>query len=502
VARHENSCRIRSFITYSKKIRTTRLTKPGFFLEKNETVRIKVFTEKFLADTFTPVSLYARLRDHYAPAVLLESSDLHDHQQARSFIGLQPVSIFEADQNKIQIRSGNDIVAKVFSNENDLIKQFEEFRQSFQLENENEIKEIPLLFGYCAFEAAGLFDTVKTGKYQNETSAIPLLHFTCFRYVLSFDPFRNELFVVEFSPDGECTLKSLVDKIQNCNTPQYPFAIAGDESCNCTDQEYIENVKRGIFHCMRGDVFQIVLSRAFKRAFHGDDFNVYRTLRSINPSPYLFYYDTGNFRVIGSSPEAQIVIQNGNATLFPIAGTYRRNGNAADDLILKEKLLNDPKENAEHVMLVDLARNDLSKQCSEVKVEVFKEAHLFSHVIHLVSKVSGKFNDKISPLKLVADTFPAGTLSGAPKYRAIELIEEIEKSARGYYGGCIGFITCEGNTKTAITIRTIFSRNNELHYRSGAGIVNTSVPENELEEVNNKLGALRQAIKEAQNIRS
>ena len=246
-------------------------------------------------------------------------------------------------------------------------------------------------------------------------------------------------------------------------------------------------------------MFQIVLSRRFIQRYEGDDFRLYRALRSINPSPYLFYFDFGSFRIFGSSPETHCRIEGGKAYIDPIAGTAKRTGDSEADRKAAEYLRNDPKENAEHVMLVDLARNDLSRNCHNVKVDFYKDLQYYSHVVHLVSRVSGELDmagtgDGADTVKTFLDTFPAGTLSGAPKVRAMQLIAEYEPHRRGPYGGCIGYIGLNGSLNQAITIRTFVSRNGELTFQAGGGIVAKSDVEYELQEVNNKLAALRKAI--------
>jgi anthranilate synthase component 1 len=303
--------------------------------------------------------------------------------------------------------------------------------------------------------------------------------------------------------------------MNKANVKAYDFHPVGDVRSTLTDDEHRENIRRGIAHCLRGDVFQIVLSRRFIQQYEGDDFKLYRALRSINPSPYLFYFDFGGFRIFGSSPETHCRIEPiakskkpsqrhtlkertaFKAYIDPIAGTTKRTGDAEADRKGAEYLRNDPKENAEHVMLVDLARNDLSRNCHGVKVDFYKDLQYYSHVIHLVSRVSGELDNGADPIKAFIDTFPAGTLSGAPKVRAMQLISEYEPHNRGAYGGCIGIIGLDGSLNQAITIRTFVSRNGELWFQAGGGIVAKSDVEYELQEVNNKLGALRKAIEKA-----
>jgi anthranilate synthase component 1 len=358
------------------------------------------------------------------------------------------------------------------------------------------------LFGYTTFDAVQFFEDIKfqaTGN--NQQTKIPLVRYRLYQYVIAINHFKNELFICENHINGIESEVALIENIiKSKDVPSFPFAALKNETSPLTNEAYVNMVKKGIASCERGDVFQVVLSRKFQQQFIGDEFNVYRALRNINPSPYLFYFDYGDYRLFGSSPEAQLKVKNNLAVVHPIAGTFRRTGNDWQDEELAEKLLKDKKENAEHVMLVDLARNDLSRLCSNVKVNRFCEVQYFSHVIHLVSEVKGEVEKNTNPFDLLAITFPAGTLSGAPKYKAMQLIDEFEKTPRGYYGGCIGFVGFNGNINHAIMIRTFLSKDNHLNYQAGAGIVAASNPESELQEVNNKLNALTAAIKSAEKI--
>jgi anthranilate synthase component 1 len=362
------------------------------------------------------------------------------------------------------------------------------------------------LFGYTTFDAVQFFDTIQLGtssssSFSGQEGAIPLIRYRLYQYVIAINHFKNELFICENHMKGIESNGALIESIiKSKDVPTYPFAAVENETSPLNDEEYISMVKKGIASCARGDVFQIVLSRKFQQKFSGDEFNVYRALRNINPSPYLFYFDYGDYRLFGSSPESQLVVKNNTAVVHPIAGTFRRTGNEVTDEQLAEKLLKDKKENAEHVMLVDLARNDLSRLCSDVHVSRFCEVQYFSHVIHLVSEVKGTSGKDTNPFDLLAVTFPAGTLSGAPKYKAMQLINEFENDNRSYYGGCIGFVGFNGNINHAIMIRTFLSKNNCLNYRAGAGITISSMPDSELQEVTNKLNALTAAILSAEKI--
>jgi anthranilate synthase component 1 len=466
-------------------------------------IELVTTSKKMLADVYTPVGIYLRLRDRFRDTILLESADFRAGENSYSFIGINAVA-------GIEIRNFKEIEYKLPSREpktipiNSSMKVTDEISNFLQNFNIKEPAEMPVcmaqgLYGYTTFDAVQFFETIKFDK--TEPPLIPLVRYRLYQYVIAINHFKNELFICENHFHG---IESEVDVIESIikskDVPAFPFAALDKETSPLTDDEYVEMVKKGMASCARGDVFQVVLSRKFQQKFSGDEFNVYRALRSINPSPYLFYFDYGDYRLFGSSPESQLVVKNGTAVVHPIAGTFRRTGNDAKDEKLAEELLKDKKENAEHVMLVDLARNDLSRLCSDVKVTHFCEVQFFSHVIHLVSEVKGMVPKDTNPFDLLAITFPAGTLSGAPKYKAMQLIDKYEKESRGYYGGCIGFIGFNGDVNHAIMIRTFLSKDNHLNYQAGAGIVNASNPSSELQEVNNKLNALTAAIRSAENI--
>lgn len=450
-----------------------------------------------MSDTVTPVALYLRFRDQFANSVLLESSDYHSKEDSFSFIALDPLVHIKTEGQNLNFLYKEELLNSVPLQRN-FHEVFQHFSDLIQTDCPEEIKSFNGLYGYATYDAVQFFENIKLNA-KKAPSAIPLLHYSFYRYVIAINHFNDEMTILENIPEGE---ESNIDKILRIvNNPTFQiqkFENVGEESSSCTDEEFKEYVRKGKAHCKRGDVFQIVLSRQFQQKYKGDDFNVYRALRSINPSPYLFYFDYGNFRLMGSSPEAQIKVHQGVATINPIAGTFRRTGSVKEDHLLGEKLSNDQKETAEHVMLVDLARNDLSKHADHVTVEVFKEVQYFSHVIHLVSTVEGKI--KGNPIKIVGDTFPAGTLSGAPKYKAMQLIDTYEAQSRGFYGGAVGVIGLNGEVNLAIAIRSFVSKNNTLYYQAGAGVVIKSTEESELQEVNNKLAALKRALILAEKI--
>ena len=467
--------------------------------------KFKIVTtfKRMLADTLTPVSIFLKVRDKFANSILLESSDYHSNENSFSFICCNPVASFKVEKGHIHITLPDNTTEKEnIQRPKQVIDKLEEFIAAFEEDSTNLNFSNNGLFGYTSYDAIRYFEDIEIQDYTSEERKIPEILYQIYSFVIVINHYKNELYVFshDYSNKGKNDLDTIVTLINNKNFASYKFEGDHNEISNFTDEEFLEVIKKGIYHCHRGDVFQIVLSRKFSQTYRGDDFNIYRALRSINPSPYLFYFDYGNYRIFGSSPEAQIVIKNNKATIYPIAGTFRRTGNDKQDEELATRLFDDPKENAEHVMLVDLARNDLSRSGHDVTVENFKEIQFYSHVIHLVSKVTGVIEDHKTSLDLVADTFPAGTLSGAPKYMAMQLINGLEKGNRGFYGGAIGFIGFNGEFNHAIMIRSMLSKNNTLYYQAGAGVVAKSDIHSELNEVHNKLMALRTAIKLAGDI--
>jgi len=463
---------------------------------------IQTQTQTVLADVQTPVSIYLKIRDVYPESALLESSDFHGNENSFSMIGLNPMARFEVNNGQVRL-----IYPDGYSEEKSIeagisVPQLlDQFIRRFEVTgNANGFNGF---FGYTAYDAVKYFEDIDPYRLSSDSDRIliPEMVYIFYRYILVINHFKNEMTIVENRLEGEeSRINEVLALLDNRNFASYNFTACGEEMSTISDDEYKAMVKRGIEHCKRGDVFQIVLSRRFSQAFAGDDFKVYRALRSINPSPYLFYFDFGSFRIFGSSPETHCGISKGKAYIDPIAGTFRRTGDDEKDKQLAQELLEDPKENAEHVMLVDLARNDLSKNTENVYVEFYKEVYFYSHVIHLVSRVAGDVLKGSNSIKIFADTFPAGTLSGAPKVRAMELIRDIEPHCREAYGGCIGYIGLNGDLTQAITIRSFVSKNNVLYYQAGAGIISQSDETSELQEVNNKLGALKKAIDAAEKI--
>ncbi|WP_454803677.1 anthranilate synthase component I family protein [Mucilaginibacter phyllosphaerae] len=468
-----------------------------------KTYKITTTHKKLLADTTTPVSIYLRLRDVFPNSLLLESSDYHSRENSLSFVCCAPFSGLMLD-NGILKKTYPDCSEEISNpGEFDITDEINNFTARFEVEANNSKIVSNGLFGYFTHEAVEHFETIRLKESDDTSRKIPVMQYHIYKYIIAIDHFKNELYIFHNQVEGQPQtngLEKIEDLIKNKNFPEYSFKSNEAEKSNLTNEEFIAIVEKMKQHIYRGDVFQIVPSRAFSRTFLGDEFNVYRALRSINPSPYLFYFDYGDFRIFGSSPEAQITIKNNIASIFPIAGTFKRSGDDEKDAEIARQLENDPKESAEHVMLVDLARNDLSRHCEQVSVKAFKQVQFYSHLIHLVSHVSGKLKPGTTSFKIVADTFPAGTLSGAPKYRAMEIIDENEKSKRSFYSGAIGFYGFNGDFNHAIMIRSFLSKNNTLHYQAGAGIVAGSVAESELKEVDNKIAALRKAIELAEEL--
>ena len=462
-----------------------------------ETFNYTTTSKTILADLYTPVGVYMRLRDLYPQSALMESSDYHDANNSHSFIGINPMASVAIGHGKATITFPDGQ-----TEHHDITKDYQADQAIHSLIDSIKVKGEHAnycgLYGYTSFNAVRYFENINVKDETQEKNDAPDMLYILYKVIIVFDHFNSQLTLITLGDEQE--LDNIMRQMNKSNVQAYGFHPVGDVTSTLTDEAHKVNIRKGIQHCLRGDVFQIVLSRRFIQKYEGDDFKLYRALRSINPSPYLFYFDFGGFRIFGSSPETHCRIENRKAYIDPIAGTTKRTGDAEADRRGAEYLRNDPKENAEHVMLVDLARNDLSRNCHNVKVDFYKDLQYYSHVIHLVSRVSGELDEQADPIKSFIDTFPAGTLSGAPKVRAMQLISEYEPHNLGAYGGCIGYIGLDGSLNQAITIRTFVSRNGELWFQAGGGIVAKSNEEYELQEVNNKLGALRRAILKAEKM--
>ena len=460
-------------------------------------------TKRLLGDLYTPVSLYMRLRDLYTQSMLMESSDYHGSENAKSFIGIDPMASIQVAHGTLTMTfpDGSSVKRDIPVENSDkpklaVAKAMNDFLGSFHVEGEG--CQYYGIFGFTSANAVRYFENIPVKDTTMERNDAPDILYILFKDIIVFDHFNNMIDFVTLGTADE--LQNLLTAANKPNVKPYGFHAVGGATSTLTDEEHKANIRRCVRHCLRGDVFQIVISRRFIQKYEGDDFKLYRVLRSINPSPYLFYFDFGGYRIFGSSPETHNRIVGNKAFIDPIAGTTKRTGNTEQDRKNAEFLRNDPKENAEHVMLVDLARNDLSRNCHNVKVDFYKDMQYYSHVIHLVSRVSGELNDGADHTLEFIDTFPAGTLSGAPKVRALQLINEMEPHNRGAYGGCIGSISLNGDLNQAIVIRTFISRNGELWFQAGSGVTAKSNDDYELQESNNKLGALVKAIKEAERL--
>jgi anthranilate synthase component 1 len=468
-------------------------------------IKVETTAKKMLADVYTPVGIYLRLRDRFRDTVLLESTDHHVAENSYSFICINAIGGIEIKEEVIEFKLPNKNVERTALKGGEELKDILwNYMQRFEVSSEapKDAKFAQGLYGYFTFDAVQAFESIRFKKVEDQSNQIPLARYRLYQYVIAVNHYRDELLLLENKISGiESEMAELESLVNNKDVPVFPFQVTSAESSNMGDDDYLHIVEKGIKSCYRGDVFQIVLSRRFQQSFTGDEFNVYRALRNINPSPYLFFFDYGDYKLMGSSPEAQLIIKGGKAIMHPIAGTFKRTGNDETDIEKADELMKDPKENAEHVMLVDLARNDLSTVCSNVQVSKYRQVQYYSHVIHLVSEVTGDVATGTNPFSVLFKTFPAGTLSGAPKYKAMQLINEYEPTSRSFYGGAIGFVGFDASCNHAIMIRTLLSKDNTLFSQAGAGVVSVSNPDSELQEVQNKLNALKQAVKKAETIK-
>lgn len=461
---------------------------------------LKTFSKRLLADTLTPVSVYLRLRDRFPNSLLLESSDYHANDNSFSYICCNPIASISV-ANGVILEEYPDGKKKQhnITSDTDVVGVLDAFAKAFSSTKTAHKFINNGLFGYLSYDSVQYFEDIEIAKKEYDLN-IPDIYYAVYQNIIAINHFNNEAHIFCHNTTGANNINEIEQLLKSKNFAEFNFNRKNDLTSNITDIDYKNLVYTCKKHCQLGDVFQIVPSKRFSQQFTGDEFNVYRALRSVNPSPYLFYFDYGDYKIFGSSPEAQIIVQDRKAEIHPIAGTFKRTGNDEQDALLAKELAKDEKENSEHVMLVDLARNDLSRNGHNVQVETYREVQFFSHVIHLVSKVTGHMHDASNTLQVVADTFPAGTLSGAPKHKAMQLLEKYENRNRTFYGGAIGFMDFYGNFNHAIIIRSFLSKNHTLHWQAGAGVVSGSDPEKELQEVYNKLGALNKALDIAENI--
>ena len=469
-------------------------------MENMQRFTLKTSSRQLLADTLTPVSIYLQLRDRFPNSLLLESSDYHANDNSFSYICCNPIASIKVGNGHIDCEFPDGSTSQQeITPEVNVPGIIADFATRFDVDSEDYKFINQGLFGFIAYDAVQYFEDIEISKKEDDLQ-IPEIYYAVYQNIIAINHFNNQAYLFAHCYEAEDNLDSLEQLIRSTINKKYPFHKVGTVKTNCTDEAFKELVAQCKKHCNRGDVFQIVPSKRYSQQFTGDEFNVYRALRSVNPSPYLFYFDYGNFKIFGSSPEAQLIVKEGSTEIHPIAGTFKRTGNDEKDAALALELAADEKENSEHVMLVDLARNDLSRHGTDIQVTTYKEVQFFSHVIHLVSKVVGIKHPQTPTMQIVADTFPAGTLSGAPKHMAMQLLEKYENINRSFYGGAIGFMDFKGNFNHAIIIRSFVSKNHQLHYQAGAGIVTDSDPEKELQEVYNKLGALNKALALAENL--
>jgi anthranilate synthase component 1 len=464
---------------------------------------INIGLSSLSADTLTPVSAYLKLRDLFPNTILLESSDHSGTEHSYSYICCHPFAGIRLQEGEVvkYLPCGSSI--RSVADASSCQEIISSFIQSFHFQVTDKECCKGRFFGHINYDAVTYFEKISF-RHRETAVTIPDVRLHIYQYVIVFDHFNHAVYLAtQFMEGSEMPGSEMLEAaLCNPHITSFRFDTVGEELADTSEEEYRDMVVNGKVHCRQGDVFQIVLSRSFAQPFKGDDFNVYRALRAVNPSPYLFYFDYGNYRLFGSSPETQLKVNKRSAVMHPIAGTCRRSGNEEEDALLIDKLVADPKENAEHTMLVDLARNDLSKSHDQVEVTFYKKVQQFSHVAHIVSEVTATQPHHSNAFQLIADTFPAGTLSGAPKYKAMQLIDRYEKTKRSYYGGSIGFLAPDGTLNMAIMIRSFMSNNNTLYYRAGAGITDSSIPENELQEVAHKLKGLRAAMAKAKEIKS
>ena len=463
-------------------------------------IKINTYHKKIFADTITPVEVYLKIRDIFPNSLLLENSDYMLANNNYSYICFNQIGHIKINDYKVECKfPGGDYETKELKKGVKVSNIIHDYIEKFEIDNSKFKFLNNGMFGFMSHESIKYFDSIEIETKKDFD--IPDVYYGLYQNIIAISQFNHEAHLFCNTVDNSSNIDTIESILNNKSFSVFDFKKIGKSESEITDKEYIEYVNKAKEHCKRGDVFQLVLSRRYTQKFKGDEFNVYRALRSINPSPYLFFFDYGDYKIFGSSPEAQIVINDRKAEIHPIAGTFKRTGDDEKDQVTAKELAKDPKENSEHIMLVDLARNDLSRSGNNVKVEKNREIQFYSHVIHLVSKVTAELKEGIKSYQVVEDTFPAGTLSGAPKLKALELIEKYEKVNRNFYGGAIGFIDFNGNFNHAIIIRSFFSKNNILNYQAGAGIVIDSDPEKELEEVQNKLGALDKALVEAELIK-
>ncbi|MFA5159969.1 MAG: anthranilate synthase component I [Candidatus Omnitrophota bacterium] len=469
---------------------------------------IVALSETFPADLETPVSSFLKISQKACHAFLLESAEQEEKIGRFSFLGIEPAAVYESSEKNVTItEKGNKRILKDVR----LLDVIEAELATRKLANPEVFPGFRGGFvGYFSYENVRDFETIRLSKKKGP--GFPLGIFFRVEDFLVFDHFRKTLSVVilvdlKKSTSMEAAYKNaLRQMVKYKNLLQKPLRVPAMTKLaslpqirpNMSRKNYESKVKRIKEYIRTGDCIQVVFSQRFQLAHRGHDFQIYRSLRSINPSPYMFYFRSGPYRLIGSSPEMLVKKVGRLAEVRPIAGTRPRGKNEQTDLKLEKNLLASRKEMAEHLMLVDLGRNDLGRvsEFKSVKVERFAFVERYSHVMHIVSQVQGRLKTGKSAADLLRATFPAGTLSGAPKVRAMQIIDELEPEARGPYGGCLGYFGFDGDMDMCITIRTIMLIQNRMFLQAGGGIVKDSDPRREYEETINKSRAMLKAIEE------
>ncbi|MDD6657657.1 MAG: anthranilate synthase component I [Lachnospiraceae bacterium] len=457
------------------------------------------------ADVVTPITLLRKLAQIDSKFFLLESVEGGNKWGRFSFLGVNPLLQISAKSGVVTLKSGA-IEQKMQRD------PMEALREQLKKYKTPKIEGMPSFtggfVGHFSYEMIGYAEP----KLRLKTSEFDDYNLMLFDKVIAYDHLKQKIVVIVnyYSNKGEqgynaATLE--IDKIINLiydNTPLTP-EIAQKEVdfiCNTSKEEYFEMVEKTKHYIREGDIFQGVISRRFEADYHSSLLNTYRVLRTTNPSPYMYFIQCDDLQIAGTSPETMVKLEEGKLTTFPVAGTRHRGASKAEDEALEVELLADEKERAEHNMLVDLARNDLGRisRYGSVTVEEYMQIHRFSKVMHIASVVCGQIRKEKDGCDTIATMLPAGTLSGAPKFRACEIIDELEKDSRGVYGGAIGYLDFSGNLDVCIAIRTAVKKGDKVYIQAGAGIVADSVPENEYMECANKAGAVIEAVKRASEV--
>lgn len=467
--------------------------------------------ETITADLLTPVLAYLRIRSKGDFSFLLESVEGIGRLARYSFIGHSPSATIISDDEKLVISSDKGMKEESSNLLAYLSNQVDSFKHP-------EIDDLPDftggIVGYLGFEVVAEIE--KNINFNNvKMDQFPEAMLGLFDSIIAFDHYKHRIILItnifvregsdleELYNNAKKKIEDLKLIIQKPVELPETFQLTGtiNNEINVSNfQNKIEKIKNNIYE---GDVFQLVLSERFSSDYEGDLVNLYRSLRIINPSPYMYIFEFNkDLTIIGTSPEDLLKVQNSKATILPIAGTRRRGNTETEDIELEKDLLSDEKEIAEHTMLVDLARNDLGRVCKHNTVKLTEKMtiHRFSHVMHIVSRVEGELNNKSNCIDALKASFPAGTVSGAPKIRAIQLINEYEEVSRGPYAGSVGYIDFKGNLDMCIAIRTLFADGKNIYWQAGAGIVADSKPELELREIKNKSAVLESALKYAEVI--